>query len=310
MPKGDKFKLKADPDDGTTPIANLLLEAVAIADLNGTEKGVILYLWRQTYGWQVDGKRLKETTLGQETLAATFSCSARSIYTSLKNLTDKNILLRKDIGQGKGYRYQMNTNIATWNSHSINLGVLKYIAGVEVPIKGSQFLLPSTETSTPAGDNKEIPNVNEHGKEEGLPKVLPSTETSTPPLKKTSGPTSIKENVNKDLKKDIYGEFSNILLAKTEYGKLIEKFGTEKTSELIERLSSGIASKGYKYKSHYATILNWDNLDKKKSPVTERSLIGGKYHGTSPGFIPQPKGSAKPIKYIEGDEEEPPADNS
>ncbi len=33
MPKGDKYKLKADPEDGTTPIANLFLEAVAIAKL-------------------------------------------------------------------------------------------------------------------------------------------------------------------------------------------------------------------------------------------------------------------------------------
>ena len=51
MPKGDKEILKADPEDGTTPIANLLLEAVAIARLSGKEKGIILYLWRRTYGW-------------------------------------------------------------------------------------------------------------------------------------------------------------------------------------------------------------------------------------------------------------------
>ena len=31
MPKGDKEKLKADPEDGTTPVANLLLEALISA---------------------------------------------------------------------------------------------------------------------------------------------------------------------------------------------------------------------------------------------------------------------------------------
>ena len=31
MPKGDRERLKADPDDGTTPIANLLLEAAIMA---------------------------------------------------------------------------------------------------------------------------------------------------------------------------------------------------------------------------------------------------------------------------------------
>ena len=47
MPKGDRIILKADPEDGTTPISNLLLEAVAMAKLSGLQKGVILYLWRR-----------------------------------------------------------------------------------------------------------------------------------------------------------------------------------------------------------------------------------------------------------------------
>ncbi len=46
MPKGDKAILKADPDDGTTPVSNLLLEALAIAKLSGMEKGALAYLWR------------------------------------------------------------------------------------------------------------------------------------------------------------------------------------------------------------------------------------------------------------------------
>jgi hypothetical protein len=29
----------------------------------------------------------------------------------------------------------------------------------------------------------------------------------------------------------------------------------------------GISSKGYKYKSHYATILSWDRLEKKRNPT-------------------------------------------
>jgi len=38
MPKGDRLKLKADPEDGTTPISNLLLEAVAMAKISGLQK--------------------------------------------------------------------------------------------------------------------------------------------------------------------------------------------------------------------------------------------------------------------------------
>jgi uncharacterized protein YdaU (DUF1376 family) len=54
------------------------------------------------------------------------------------------------------------------------------------------------------------------------------------------------------------GQFANVLLSEAEKTRLVEKFGTQGTSERIEALSEGIASKGYRYKSHYATILTWD----------------------------------------------------
>lgn len=58
--------------------------------------------------------------------------------------------------------------------------------------------------------------------------------------------------------KESYGEFQNVLLTKEEYRKL------EKSNLLpyIEKLSSYIASKGKRYKSHYATILTWSRKDK------------------------------------------------
>ena len=43
-----------------------------------------------------------------------------------------------------------------------------------------------------------------------------------------------------------------------------DKFGKKETLELIERLNDGIGSKGYKYNSHYYTILNWDRMGKDK----------------------------------------------
>ena len=68
------------------------------------------------------------------------------------------------------------------------------------------------------------------------------------------------------------GEFLNVFLTTEEYGKLIAKFGDTDTKERIERLSSGIASKGYKYKDHYATILNWARRDKEeKGGVNQRN---------------------------------------
>ena len=57
--------------------------------------------------------------------------------------------------------------------------------------------------------------------------------------------------------KDTHGEFKNVLLKKEEYQKLIEKIGDKNTKLLIEELSTYLESKGVKYRSHYATLLNW-----------------------------------------------------
>lgn len=62
--------------------------------------------------------------------------------------------------------------------------------------------------------------------------------------------------------KNIYGEFKNVKLTDEEY----EKLKKEDLLPYIERLSSYMASKGKKYKSHYATILNWSRKEQKTTP--------------------------------------------
>ena len=71
-----------------------------------------------------------------------------------------------------------------------------------------------------------------------------------------------KQNTNKqntDIKRE-YGEFKNVLLTDDEYKKLEEINALSQ----IENLSRYIASTGKRYKSHYATILNWDRRDKQQ----------------------------------------------
>ena len=62
--------------------------------------------------------------------------------------------------------------------------------------------------------------------------------------------------------KNIYGEFKNVKLTDEEYEKLKEA----DLLPYIERLSSYMESKGKKYKSHYATILNWSRKEQKTTP--------------------------------------------
>ena len=73
--------------------------------------------------------------------------------------------------------------------------------------------------------------------------------------------TSIKKEINKE-KKNKYGEFENVLLTDKEFSKLKERFNDYE--ERIKTLSYYLASRGDKYKSHYATILSWANKESKK----------------------------------------------
>lgn len=69
-----------------------------------------------------------------------------------------------------------------------------------------------------------------------------------------------KNRIEKKRKENIpaQGQFLNVLLSEDEFKKLNQQFGEDGTRERIEALSSYIASKGKKYKSHYATILTWE----------------------------------------------------
>lgn len=62
---------------------------------------------------------------------------------------------------------------------------------------------------------------------------------------------SIEENKIK------FGEFKNVLLSQEEFKKLVNQYGNNATRKLIEELSSYLKSSGKRYKSHYATLLNW-----------------------------------------------------
>ena len=81
--------------------------------------------------------------------------------------------------------------------------------------------------------------------------------------------TDNKINNNKLCKeeKHIYGEFKNVFLTDEEYNKIQEKGLTY----LIEELSGYIESKGKKYKSHYATILNWSRRQKKTKEAQKKA---------------------------------------
>ena len=83
--------------------------------------------------------------------------------------------------------------------------------------------------------------------------------------KKESSKISKTNNSNNNIINNIilYGEFENVKLSDAELEKL--KARTPQAATYIEKLSSYIASTGKKYKSHYATLLNWIRKDEERN---------------------------------------------
>lgn len=104
---------------------------------------------------------------------------------------------------------------------------------------------------------------------------LPTTTNDTFKLSKVK---LSKVKLSKEKDKDKYGEF--VFLTKDEHQKLVKKFGVKGTEQRIEDLNLGIGSKGYKYKSHYHTILSWQRKNEKQSAnkisrrIAESSTVG------------------------------------
>jgi len=86
--------------------------------------------------------------------------------------------------------------------------------------------------------------------------------------------------IYKKKEKKEYGVFSNVLLTEDEYQKLVARFSEVGTLKRIEELSEGVASKGYKYKSHYAAILSWHRKDEKEAKKNEAYRGNPKRAGT------------------------------
>lgn len=72
--------------------------------------------------------------------------------------------------------------------------------------------------------------------------------------------------------KNTYGEFGNVKMTTAEFEKLVQAEGSERANALIEELSSYLASSGKRYKSHYATLLNWGRRKDKESEPKKRYL--------------------------------------
>jgi hypothetical protein len=88
----------------------------------------------------------------------------------------------------------------------------------------------------------------------------------------------VEVEVEKDLKKEQkipFGELKHVRLTAAEYDQLGQKLGTTKREELIAELDEALGSKGYRYKSHYATVLSWHRKKNKESNFRQQ-IVGAR----------------------------------
>ena len=118
--------------------------------------------------------------------------------------------------------------------------------------------------------NRELEKVSNLGLQEGAMK---------PPCKgkgKGIGNGKGKGKGNSKIVKDKFLDF--VYLTSDEYVKLAVRYGNVGVKEKIAELNDAIGSKGYKYKSHYHTILAWERKHGRQANQTggnQRQGAGG-----------------------------------
>lgn len=215
-------------------------------------KGNALAAYAIIYGFSQDGNC--EFTGSARYLAEWLDCSRSTIMEVLKKLVEQGYLTKRDSTQnGVKYCAYAAVRHPVQNPDRVSEPVEKpdriSDGDIREPVRGCTE--PGHNNTRDNIDNKYIDKKEEINKEE---KNAPP---SPPKAKKA------KKKKAQEEPKEAYGEFKNVMLTAEELRKLQERFPDWK--QRIEELSFGIASKGYKYASHYAAILNWERMDRKRA---------------------------------------------
>ena len=225
-------------EDGHTRIANEILEHLAKAHLSPNQWRVLLCIVRKTYGYH----KKVDYIANSQIVEATGLCKA-VVSRSLHKLNDMSIIHRK--GKLLGFQKDWEQWQKLAEQSTIDSKLAEQSTNEKLAVSSTELTISSTELA------------------------VSSTKVSSPAVAQKK-----KETIQKKLYKRKRGEFLNVLLTDEDYEKLVERFGESGANERIVTLSSGIASKGYKYKNHYAAILAWDRRENRQNGTNKHSSIG------------------------------------
>ena len=221
---------KPQLEDGYTPIANEILEHLVRMHLSANQWQVLICIIRKTYGFHKKVDYIANFQISEAT-----GLGKTVVSRALSNLEEIQLITRK----GKYIGFQKD-----WE---------RWQKLAELPTSK----VSSIDNSTP-----NVSSIANNGKlaEQSTELAEQSTKVSSPDVTQR-----IEETIQKKTIYIAYPEFPNVnKMTKEERGKLVERFGEESARDRVENLSLYIASKGDKYKNHYATILAWDKRERKE----------------------------------------------
>ena len=248
---------KPQKENGHIDIANELAEALCRINLSAYEFRVLWAIWRRTYGWHKKYDRISYSQFEELTKLKRWH-----IARTLTRLRGRNLIVV--IGNGQNLQYGFQKDYEKWDKPLLPNEATK-----------KEELLPEQVTTI---KNKPLPI-----QEKPLPiqeELLPNEVMKPLPIQVN---TKERKKIQKKIQKKEYGTFANVFLTDDEYQKLKSRF-KDSLNDKIEELSSAIASRGYekRYKSHYATILNWAMRADKGGSYENK---GRKPRPGAPGYI-------------------------
>ena len=193
--------------------------------------------------------------------------SKRQLERIIKSCKDKGLILTADYNENRYNRPQ-------W--YTVTDKVLQFYEGA---VKRSEDPAPEPLEAAPETVPTMAPN-GDNGVPEPCRQSSPNRDVLIGTIKRPledqleseSAPTPEKpeEEVTLTVPEDavvvICGEFANVSIAKPQLDKLLEQWPENIVLQEIDALSCYMASKGKKYKNHYATLLNWLRRDYPDGP--------------------------------------------
>jgi len=154
VPKGDYAKLKADIEDGTVPIARLLLEAVGMTNLDGVALRIVLFILRRTYGWMdSNNQKHKDDRITLDEFAQAVNSSSKYVSKQLALLIRYNVIIQSQDPENRRYkRYGINADVSKWSNEIIDHDALIEAIESKVYVHSSKRTSPYRTTITLQGD--------------------------------------------------------------------------------------------------------------------------------------------------------------